>query len=106
MVRAREYSRRRVILGTEMGLLLATTNAGKLTELRQILTAQGLGFDVDTISTMDHVEETGPTFIENALIKARYYYGKHRKTVSAVIADDSGLEVDALGGRPGIYSAR
>lgn len=87
-----------------MKIVAATTNQGKIREFQEIL--GNLGYEV--VSMHDEgidveVEETGSTFIENALIKAR--------AVSllcdyAVIADDSGLCVDALDGAPGIYSAR
>jgi XTP/dITP diphosphohydrolase len=84
-----------------MNLWFATGNPHKRDELAAILSghricipAPGSGFEAD---------ETGDTFLENALIKARVLY---RQAASPVIADDSGLCVDALGGRPGIYSAR
>lgn len=84
-------------------ILLATTNKGKLAELRKILGEHrievvGLG---DSASTEEI--ETGSTFAENALLKARHYF---EVSGSLTIADDSGLEVEALGGAPGIYSAR
>ncbi len=86
-----------------MQLLLATTNKGKIAELNQLLGDQdfevvGLG----SLATNEEIE-TGATFEENALLKAHYY---HRLTGMITIADDSGLEVKALGGAPGIYSAR
>ena len=84
-------------------ILLATTNPGKLAELRRILGAaqiEVIGLE-DTASTEEI--EVGSTFEENALLKARHYF-----EVSGIptVADDSGLEVDALGGGPGIFSAR
>lgn len=86
-----------------MRLVLATGNAGKLRELRELLPAPA--FDVLALSafTTTAAEETGLSFVENAILKAR-----HAAAVSGLpaIADDSGLEVDALGGAPGIYSAR
>ena len=85
-------------------LLLATTNAGKLREIRQILT--GLPVAVRSLADVPAVvepEETGATFAENARQKALYYA---RETGGLVVAEDSGLEIDALGGAPGIYSAR
>jgi XTP/dITP diphosphohydrolase len=85
-----------------MKLLLATTNQGKLKELRRILGAEGLDFTSLGDCAVD-VEETGETFAENALLKARYY---HQVSGLTTIADDSGLEVEALNGAPGIYSAR
>jgi len=84
-------------------IVLATNNAGKLRELQALL--QPLAIEVVPKSqfTQDEVAETGNTFVANALIKARHAAG-----VSGLpaIADDSGIEVDALGGAPGIYSAR
>lgn len=84
-------------------LVLATNNAGKLRELQALL--QPLGFEVLPKSrfTQDEVAETGDSFVANALIKAR-----HAAAVSGLpaVADDSGIEVDALQGAPGIYSAR
>ena len=85
-----------------MKYLLATTNAGKIRELRAILGAEGLEL-VGLGDWLTEVEETGETFADNALLKARYYY---HKTRLPTIADDSGLEVDALNGAPGVYSAR
>ncbi len=85
-------------------LLLATTNPGKLREYREIfadlpyhltsLDAQAIDLDV---------EETGATFAENALLKARTYA---QISGMLTLADDSGLEIDALGGEPGVHSAR
>ena len=87
-----------------MKICAATGNAGKLRELRRILEAQGhevvsqkeLGITIEP-------EETGTTFAENALIKAETIC---RACGLPTIADDSGLCVDALGGAPGVYSAR
>lgn len=85
-------------------LLLATTNEHKLKEFRTIL--RELPFTLlslrDVQLNMD-VEETGTTFAENALLKARAYA---QAANMLALADDSGLEIDALGGAPGIYSAR
>ena len=84
-----------------MQFVLATGNAGKLREMRSLLP----GYDVAPQSdfTRERVEETGLTFVENAILKAR-----HACSASGLpaVADDSGLEVDALDGAPGIYSAR
>lgn len=83
-------------------LLVATGNAGKLKEIREILSGtevlglKDAGIDCD-------VEETGTTFAENAYIKA---YEISKLSGLPVLADDSGLQVDALDGRPGVYSAR
>ncbi len=86
-----------------MGLLLATTNKGKIAELSRMLGDRGLKVaGLDDLATSEDIE-TGSTFEENALLKARFY---HRLTGLPTIADDSGLEVDALDGAPGIYSAR
>ncbi|MGH8177148.1 MAG: RdgB/HAM1 family non-canonical purine NTP pyrophosphatase [Steroidobacter sp.] len=86
-----------------MRVVLATNNRGKLRELRALLAP--LGFDVAPQShyTSDSAEETGLTFIENAILKARH---ASRAAGLPAIADDSGLEVDALHGAPGVYSAR
>ncbi len=85
-------------------LLIATTNAGKVTEFRRLL--DGCGWEI--VSPADigldlEVEETGQTYAENATIKATQYA---KASGLVTLADDSGLEVDALGGRPGILSAR
>ena len=84
-------------------VVLATRNQGKLREMRDLLEPHG--FRVLPVSDFDDVDvaETASTFVENALIKARA-----AATVSGLpaIADDSGLEVDALGGAPGVRSAR
>ena len=84
-------------------IVLATNNAGKLRELQALL--QPLEIEVMPKSqfTRDEVAETGATFVANALIKARHAAGVSNLPA---IADDSGIEVDALDGAPGIYSAR
>jgi XTP/dITP diphosphohydrolase len=85
-------------------LLLATQNPGKLAEMR--LLAEGLPFRVlgpRELGIAEAPEETGTTFIENAVLKARHYA---RLSGRLTVADDSGLSVDALGGGPGLYSAR
>jgi len=83
-------------------MLLATSNAGKLRELQALL---GNDWELWSLSRLGiaPVEETGKTFVDNALLKARY-----AAMISGlpVIADDSGLEVDALDGAPGVLSAR
>lgn len=86
-----------------MRILLATTNTGKLAELRQILGEQRIVVVGLSDSASTEEIETGSTFAENALLKARHF---HSVSGAPTIADDSGLEVDALGGAPGIYSAR
>jgi len=84
-------------------IVLASGNAGKLREFQQLLS--GCGFEVVPQSdfNVSNVAETGTTFVENAIIKARHAC---KKTGLPAIADDSGIEVDALNGRPGVYSAR
>jgi len=84
-------------------LVLASGNAGKLVELRAML--DGLGFAIVPQRELgvDDVPETGTTFVENALIKARH---ASKVTGLPALADDSGLIVDALDGAPGLYSAR
>jgi XTP/dITP diphosphohydrolase len=86
-----------------MKLVLASGNAGKLRELLAIL--EPLGHELVSQSTLgiETPPETGKTFIENALLKARH---AARHSGLPALADDSGIEVDALGGRPGVYSAR
>ncbi len=90
--------------GDRQVLLLATTNPGKLREIRDLL--QGVPFEVrslDGLPDLHAPEETGTTFEANALLKARYYAAA---TGLLAVADDSGLEIDALDGRPGVLSAR
>lgn len=84
-------------------IVLATGNAGKVTELAAMLAPWQCDIIPQTAFAVPDADETGLTFIENALIKAR-----HAATLTGLpaIADDSGLAVDALGGAPGIYSAR
>ncbi|UWE08266.1 RdgB/HAM1 family non-canonical purine NTP pyrophosphatase [Actinacidiphila bryophytorum] len=87
-------------------LVLATRNAHKVTELRAILTGTGLDVDLvgaDAYPDIPDVKETGVTFAENALLKARTLA---EATGLPAVADDSGLCVDVLGGAPGIFSAR
>lgn len=84
-------------------IVLATGNKGKVKELNELLS--GLNYKIVPQSEfqVDSVPETGTTFVENAIIKARH---AARVTGLPAIADDSGIEVDALLGRPGVYSAR
>jgi XTP/dITP diphosphohydrolase len=84
-------------------ILLATTNQGKVAELRLILVEQRIEVAGLIESASTEEIETGSTFEENALLKARHY---HRISGLPTVADDSGLEVEALGGAPGVYSAR
>lgn len=83
--------------------MLASGNAGKLAELRQLLGDGGFRLRAQSELGVGDVEETGLTFVENALLKAR---NAARLTGLPALADDSGLCVDALGGAPGLYSAR
>ena len=84
-------------------LVIASSNPGKTREFRELLA--DLPFDVVAQGDLGVTspEETGSSFLENALLKARH---AAKAAGAAAIADDSGLEVDALGGAPGIYSAR
>jgi XTP/dITP diphosphohydrolase len=84
-------------------IVLASNNAGKVREINQLLA--GAGIEVVSQSTFDiaEAEETGLTFVENAILKAR---NAALYSELPAIADDSGIEVDALKGAPGIYSAR
>lgn len=89
-----------------MKLLVATTNRGKVRELAEAL--DGLGFEIVDLAgagldDQTAPKETGSTFAENALLKASYWFEASGLTT---VADDSGLVVDILGGRPGLHSAR
>ena len=84
-------------------IVLASGNDGKLKELRQILAKKDVTLIAQAEFAVSEVAETGLSFVENALIKARHAC---RETGLPAIADDSGIEVDALHGEPGIYSAR
>jgi XTP/dITP diphosphohydrolase len=87
-----------------MKIYCATGNPGKLREFR--LAGEVLGIEIEPLSGLKSIvapEETGATFEDNAKIKAEYY---SRFAPGPLFADDSGLEVDALGGEPGVYSAR
>lgn len=86
-----------------MKLVLASGNSGKLAELRDLLGDAGVELHAQSEFGVDDVEETGQTFVENALLKARH---AARATGLPALGDDSGLCVDALGGGPGLYSAR
>jgi XTP/dITP diphosphohydrolase len=89
--------------GSLISLLVSTKNMHKMREIRAILGPSFQVSDLSALATMPEIEETGETFEDNATLKAvavsQIYDGW-------VIADDSGLEVDALGGAPGVYSAR
>lgn len=85
-------------------LLIASGNPGKIREIKEIL--KGIPFEIKSIKDIDfkdEIPETGKTFEENAISKVKITGGK---TGFITLADDSGLEVDALGGRPGVRSAR
>ncbi|HEV2213108.1 MAG TPA: RdgB/HAM1 family non-canonical purine NTP pyrophosphatase [Gammaproteobacteria bacterium] len=84
-------------------IVLATGNAGKAKELQAMLAGSGIEIVPQTDLGVQEAEETGLTFVENALLKAR---NAAEQTGLPAIADDSGLEVDALAGAPGIHSAR
>ena len=84
-------------------IVLASGNKGKLKELTSILGSEAMELIPQSVFNVTEVAETGLSFVENALIKARHACFK---TGLPSIADDSGLEVDALEGAPGIYSAR
>ncbi len=93
-----------MILGPSLEILVATRNPGKIREIQQALLSLPINLrylhEFPSIST---INEIGRTYEENAVIKA---LGYSRQTGLYSLADDSGLEVDALGGRPGVFSAR
>jgi XTP/dITP diphosphohydrolase len=92
-----------IILGP-LELLIASTNPGKVREIQAVLA--GLSVTLYSLADLPAVpepRETGRTFADNALLKARYYAGTSRLLT---VAEDSGLVIDALGGRPGVQSAR
>lgn len=84
-------------------IVLASGNTGKLKELQDLLAPLKVGLVRQSELNIDDADETGLTFVENAILKARH---ASRLGGLPAIADDSGLAVDALGGAPGIYSAR
>ncbi|BAU46670.1 nucleoside-triphosphate diphosphatase [Sulfurifustis variabilis] len=84
-------------------IVLASSNAGKVREINQMLAGHDLEVVPQSQFAVTDVEETGLTFVENAILKARHA-ARHARLPA--VADDSGLEVDALEGAPGIYSAR
>jgi XTP/dITP diphosphohydrolase len=87
-----------------MKILLATQNLGKVKELQDLLSGEQIEvISLRDIANWEEVEETGSTFAENAALKARI---AAERTGLISLADDSGLEVDALKGAPGVYSAR
>jgi XTP/dITP diphosphohydrolase len=84
-------------------VVLASANPGKLRELAALLAPRGLELISQATLGIEPVPETGSTFLDNALLKARH---AAREARLPALADDSGLEVDALDGRPGVWSAR
>lgn len=88
-----------------MKVVLATSNKGKVREIVELLRDRDVFPYTDLIGGFEIVED-GTTFKENALIKAQAVYAALQDEDAIVIADDSGISVDALGGEPGIYSAR
>ena len=86
-----------------MAFVLASNNAGKLREFEQLFSTLGLEVLPQSLFGVEDADETGLSFIENALIKARH---ASEKTNKPAMADDSGIVVPALNGAPGIYSAR
>jgi XTP/dITP diphosphohydrolase len=86
-----------------MRIVLASGNAGKVVELEQLLAGSGVQLVPQTTLGVSDADETGLTFVENALIKARH---AARATGLPALADDSGICVDALDGAPGLYAAR
>lgn len=87
----------------ERKILIATTNIGKIAELKAMLDLDAEWFDLSYYPEIEEIEEDGETFIENACKKA---IGYAKITGQWTIADDSGLQVDALGGEPGVKSSR
>jgi XTP/dITP diphosphohydrolase len=86
-------------------LVLATRNKGKIAEVQRLLSQHAAHINLRSVAdfSLDDVEETGTTFEENALLKAVTIA---RRTGLPALADDSGISIDALGGAPGVYSAR
>ena len=89
-----------------MKILLGTKNKGKLKEFKEIFEKEFSDLEIITLNDLFDVEEPvedGLTFYENAVIKAKYYYEAYKMPV---ICDDTGLVIEALDGRPGVFSAR
>jgi XTP/dITP diphosphohydrolase len=86
-----------------MKIVLASSNRGKLAEMRDVLAGTGIEWVAQSDLGIGDAEETGTTFVENALLKARH---AARLSGLPALGDDSGLCVDALDGAPGLYSAR
>lgn len=88
-------------------IIFATGNQGKMREIKAIMADTGAEvLSMKEAGISAEINENGSTFEENALIKAKGVAAALNDSVSIVLADDSGLEIDALGGEPGIYSAR
>ena len=89
---------------SQIDMVIATRNSGKMNEMWKMLSETTYNpLSLDDVQINEEVEETGVTFRENAILKAKTY-GKLCGKLT--LADDSGIEVDALDGQPGIYSAR
>jgi XTP/dITP diphosphohydrolase len=84
-------------------LIFATNNQHKLTEIQDLIGDQFILKSLNQIGCTEDIPETAPTLEGNALIKAKYIFAKYGKNC---FADDTGLEIDSLDGRPGVYSAR
>lgn len=84
-------------------LLIATTNAGKIREIRRLLDGHDPLLTLADLPAITEPEETGATFADNAALKARYYAAR---SGVMTVAEDSGLVIDAIGGAPGVHSAR
>lgn len=93
-----------------MKLVFATNNAHKLDEVRRILPADVEVLSLEQVGFLHDIDETGTTLAENSRIKAEtvaeWLTVNSRQPVDGVFADDTGLEIDALGGKPGVYTAR
>jgi XTP/dITP diphosphohydrolase len=86
-----------------MELVFASSNQGKVTEIQKLVGNKIKLLSLKDINCTEEIAETGKTFRENALIKARYIFEKYRYNC---FGDDSGLEVEALNNDPGVFSAR
>lgn len=86
-----------------MELVFASSNQNKVSEIQKVIGNEIKLWSLKDINCFDEIEETGTTFRENALLKARYVFDKYKYNC---FADDSGLEVEALNNEPGVYSAR
>ncbi len=86
-----------------MELVFASSNQNKVAEIQKLIGQKVKLLSLKDINCIEEIAETGKTFQENALIKARYVFEKHRYNC---FGDDSGLEVEALNNEPGVYSAR